>query len=63
VLDVLSTDYLISLPNISVAWVQSVIPIGCALFIIAELLNLPAVLRAARGQGSATASDLAERLH
>ena len=63
VLDVLATDYLISLPEVSVAWTQSVIPISCALFIVAELLNLPAMVRAARGFGEPGASDLAERLH
>jgi len=63
ILDVLATDYLISFPDVSVAWTQSVIPISCALFIVAELLNLPDTLRAARGHGSAEASDLAERLH
>jgi TRAP-type C4-dicarboxylate transport system permease small subunit len=63
VLDVLATDYLISLPKVSVAWTQSVIPISCAMFILAELLNLPSTLRAARSLESAVASDLAERLH
>jgi len=63
VLDVLSTDYLISLPSISVAWAQSVLPISCALFIIAELLVLPDVLREARGLASDGTSDLAEKLH
>jgi TRAP-type C4-dicarboxylate transport system permease small subunit len=63
VLEVLATDYLISLPKVSVAWTQSVIPVSCALFILAELLNLPATLRAARGLESVAASDLAERLH
>lgn len=63
VLDVLSTDYLISLPAISVAWAQGVIPISCALFILAELLVLPDVLREARGLASSGASDLAEQLH
>ncbi len=63
VLDVLATDYLISLPKVSVAWTQSVIPISCAMFILAELLNLPSTLRAARSLESVAASDLAERLH
>lgn len=63
VLDVLATDYLISLPDISVAWTQSVIPISCALFILAELLNFPDAIRAARGHATIEASDLAERLH
>ncbi|MEO8738776.1 MAG: TRAP transporter small permease subunit [Casimicrobiaceae bacterium] len=63
VLDVLATDYLISLPRISVAWTQSVLPISCALFVIAELLNLPGVLREARGLPGVATSDLAEKLH
>ena len=63
VLDVLATDYLISLPDVSVAWTQSVIPLSCVLFIVAELLNLPDAIRAARGQATVQASDLAEGLH
>lgn len=43
VLDVLATDTLVSLPEISVIYTQSVIPIGAVLFIIAELLRLPEV--------------------
>lgn len=63
VLDVLSTDYLISLPAVSVAWTQSVIPIFCVLFIAAELMNLPDTIEAARGHRAEVRSDLAERLH
>jgi len=63
ILDVLATDYLISFPAVSVAWTQSVIPISCVLFIVAELLNMPDTVRAARGVARAEASDLAERLH
>jgi TRAP-type C4-dicarboxylate transport system permease small subunit len=62
ILDVLATDYLISFPTVSVAWTQSVIPISCVLFIIAELLNLPDVIRAARGHATIESSDLAEGL-
>ena len=62
ILDVLATDYLINFSAVSVAWTQSVIPISCALFIVAELLNMPDTLRAARGVAVAEASDLAERL-
>jgi TRAP-type C4-dicarboxylate transport system permease small subunit len=47
VLDVLATDYLVSLPQVSVMYTQSVIPIGAALFVIAELLVVPDALRAA----------------
>lgn len=50
VLQVLANDYLVSLPSVSVAWTQSVIPIGATLFVIAELLNLPVVLAEARAR-------------
>ena len=44
VLGVLATDHLVSLPAISVGWVQSVVPMSAALIIAAELLNLPRAL-------------------
>ena len=47
VLEVLATDHLVSLPEVSVMYTQSVIPIGSALFVIAELLRLPEGLRSA----------------
>ena len=50
VLEVLATDHLVSLPAVSVAWTQSVIPISCVLFVIAEALSLPRVFAEARGQ-------------
>jgi TRAP-type C4-dicarboxylate transport system permease small subunit len=50
VLEVLATDSLVSLPAVSVAWTQSVIPIGATLFVIAQLLNLPAVFAEARAR-------------
>jgi TRAP-type transport system small permease protein len=53
VLEVLVTDHLVSLPAISVAYTQSVIPISAVLFIIAEALVLPDVLREARSSPSA----------
>lgn len=53
VMDVLATDYLVSLPEVSVKYTQSVIPIGAALFIIAQLLNLPLVLADARNPEAA----------
>lgn len=63
ILEVLETDHLVSLPSIPVSWTQSVIPIGAALFVIAELLNLRETLAAARGRAVVTASDLADKLH
>ncbi|TMH07333.1 MAG: hypothetical protein E6H65_18545 [Betaproteobacteria bacterium] len=41
VLGVLETDHLVSLPEVSIGFVQSVVPISAALIIAAELLNLP----------------------
>jgi TRAP-type transport system small permease protein len=49
VLEVLATDSLVSIPEVSVAYTQSVIPISAVLFIIAEALVLPDVLREAWG--------------
>jgi TRAP-type transport system small permease protein len=48
VLEVLSTDNLVSLPQVSVVYTQSVIPISAVLFIVAEALVLPEILRDAR---------------
>jgi TRAP-type C4-dicarboxylate transport system permease small subunit len=47
VLEVLAYDYLISLPEVSSRYTQSVIVIGAVLYVIAELLRLPETLRAA----------------
>lgn len=54
VLIILEGDTLISLPWVSTQFTQSVIPIGAVLFIIAELLNLPFDVRAARRSGPLT---------
>ncbi len=63
VLEVLATDNLVSLPWITVAWTQSVIPLSAALIILAELVNLPQMIREARGLAASQASDLAEMTH
>jgi len=60
--EVLTTDFLVSLPDVSSAYVQSVIPIGATLFVIAELLVLPEAIAEARRAGR-SGSGLAERLH
>lgn len=62
VLEVLATDYLVGLPDVSNQYVQSVIPIGAALFVIAEILLLPGALRDARS-GRPAGASIAERLH
>ncbi len=51
VMDVLATDYLVSLPEISVKYTQSVIWIGAVLFIIGEVLMLPQLITQARRPG------------
>jgi len=48
VLLILEGDALISLPEVSSQFTQSVIPIGAVLFIIAQLLTLPELLDEAR---------------
>ena len=48
VLIVLEGDYLISLPEVPSMFTQSVIPIGGALFILAQLISLPRALDEAR---------------
>jgi TRAP-type C4-dicarboxylate transport system permease small subunit len=45
VLTVLQFDFLASAPEISTMYTQSVIPIGAALFVIAEVLSLPEAWR------------------
>jgi TRAP-type C4-dicarboxylate transport system permease small subunit len=51
VLIILEGDTMVSLPGVPTRLTQSVIPVGGALFIAAQLLSLPAVLRQARGSG------------
>ena len=46
VLGVLEGDHLVSLPEVPVSWVQSVVPISAVLIVIAEIVTLPDVVRA-----------------
>lgn len=48
ILGILESDHLVSLPDVPVAWVQSVIPISAVLIIVGELLSLPVAFRQAR---------------
>ena len=48
VLEILASDTLVSLPAVSVAYAQSVIPVSAVLIIIAQLLVFPEVLREPR---------------
>jgi TRAP-type C4-dicarboxylate transport system permease small subunit len=60
ILEVLATDHLISLPEIEVAWVQSVIPISAVLIVVAELLSLPLALRQARAGHAAQTGEASQ---
>lgn len=51
VLMILEGSTLVSLPSVPVRLTQSVIPIGAVLFMIAEAMRLPEVIRDARGEG------------
>ena len=51
ILEILATDYLVSLPEVSVAWANSVIPITSVLFVVGQALVFPEVLRKARSEG------------
>jgi TRAP-type C4-dicarboxylate transport system permease small subunit len=53
ILEILAADRLVSLPEVSVAYANSVIPISAVLIIVGQLLVFPEVLREARGQGGA----------
>ncbi|EMD98322.1 MULTISPECIES: TRAP transporter small permease [Stutzerimonas stutzeri subgroup] len=48
---ILEGSTLISLTSVSLQLTQSVLPLGAALFIIAELLRLPEVIASAKGDG------------
>lgn len=53
ILEILADDRLVSLPEVSVAYANSVIPISAVLFIVAQLLVFPDVLREARREDGA----------
>jgi TRAP-type C4-dicarboxylate transport system permease small subunit len=59
VLMILEGDTLTSLTWVPTRLTQSVIPIGGVLFIVAQLLSLPEVLRQARGRGIVDHEQLA----
>jgi TRAP-type C4-dicarboxylate transport system permease small subunit len=58
VLEILASDSLVSLPAVSVAWAQSVIPVSAVLVIIAQALVLPEVLREAKRGDIGKAEEL-----
>jgi TRAP-type C4-dicarboxylate transport system permease small subunit len=60
VLQVLEGDTLISLPEVPTTLTQSVIPIGAALFIIAQILSFPEILDNARKGPPHTGTEVDE---
>jgi TRAP-type C4-dicarboxylate transport system permease small subunit len=52
ILGVLAADRLVSLPEVSVAYTLSVIPVSAVLFVIGQLLVFGEVLREARGEAA-----------
>jgi TRAP-type C4-dicarboxylate transport system permease small subunit len=53
ILEILVDDRLVSLPEVSVAYANSVIPISAVLFVVGQLLVFPDVLREARREEGA----------
>lgn len=60
ILPILATDSLVSLPSVTMNWVQSVIPVSSALIIVAEVTHL-ADLLVARSPPRAVPLPLSER--
>jgi TRAP-type transport system small permease protein len=48
ILEILASDELVSLPGVSVAYANSVIPISAVLFVVGQMLVFPEVLHEAR---------------
>jgi TRAP-type C4-dicarboxylate transport system permease small subunit len=63
VLVVLQGENMITLPWMPTAVTDSAIPIGAAMFVIAELLRLPDALKAARGSGFIDAEAIEALAH
>jgi TRAP-type C4-dicarboxylate transport system permease small subunit len=61
VVKILKGDTLVSLPNVSLQVTQSALPIASTLFVIAELLRLPGLIREAR-RGALVDHELKEAL-
>lgn len=63
ILPILAGDALVSVPEVSMAVVQSVIPISCALIVVAEVLHLAVLLRPVHAQAPAAAVASSDALH
>lgn len=63
ILPILAGDALVSLPQIPMSVVQSVIPISCALILVAEVMHLITLLRPGSAQADAGSTVLSDGLH
>jgi TRAP-type C4-dicarboxylate transport system permease small subunit len=63
ILPVLATDTLVSLPEVPMSIVQSVIPISAVLILVAEAMHLVTLLRSEDTRQDAGAGALADGLH
>ena len=62
ILQVMGSETLVSLPSIPLWFTQSVVPIGAALFILAQLLSTPDALKRLRAGRSAEEEEIAEEI-
>jgi len=62
ILPIIASETLVSVPAVSMAVVQSVIPVSCALIVIAEVLHLVTLLRSTDGLRS-SGPALSDGLH
>lgn len=62
VLRVMEGEHLVSLEWVSVPFTQSVVPIGCALFVLAQILSTPGAWQRAWTGRDAEADEIAEEI-
>jgi TRAP-type C4-dicarboxylate transport system permease small subunit len=63
ILPIIASETLVSVPAVSMAVVQSVIPISCVLIVVAELAYLVELLRSSGAPAAAPAAALSDGLH
>jgi len=63
ILPIIASETLVSVPEVSMAVVQSVIPISCVLIVVAEIVYLVELLRSSGAPAAAPASALSDGLH
>jgi len=63
ILPIIASETLVSVPAVSMAVVQSVIPISCVLIVVAEFVYLIELLRSGSAPAAPPASALSDGLH